>query len=173
MCGECVISIHAPTRGATLGQINLSEPHTDFNPRSHEGSDLECQKSWEPKNYFNPRSHEGSDGCSDIADQVDYISIHAPTRGATALIAIGVALYKFQSTLPRGERLPCIPSCHSHVSISIHAPTRGATRSHSYKCQCPTYFNPRSHEGSDRIAFRRTDSNSISIHAPTRGATLM
>ena len=149
MCGECVISIHAPTRGATLGQINLSEPHTDFNPRSHEGSDLECQKSWEPKNYFNPRSHEGSDyirragnhircnfnprshegsdGCSDIADQVDYISIHAPTRGATALIAIGVALYKFQSTLPRGERLPCIPSCHSHVSISIHAPTRGAT----------------------------------------------
>ena len=195
MCGECVISIHAPTRGTTLGQINLSEPHTDFNPRSHEGSDLECQKSWEPKNYFNPRSHEGSDyirragnhircnfnprshegsdGCSDIADQVDYISIHAPTRGATALIAIGVALYKFQSTLPRGERLPCIPSCHSHVSISIHAPTRGATRSHSYKCQCPTYFNPRSHEGSDRIAFRRTDSNSISIHAPTRGATLM
>ena len=149
MCGECVISIHAPTRGATLGQINLSEPHTDFNPRSHEGSDLECQKSWEPKNYFNPRSHEGSDyirragnhircnfnprshegsdGCSDIADQVDYISIHAPTRGATALIAIGVALYKFQSTLPRGERHFVLLITHTFIYISIHAPTRGAT----------------------------------------------
>ena len=173
MCGECVISIHAPTRGATLGQINLSEPHTDFNPRSHEGSDLECQKSWEPKNYFNPRSHEGSDyirragnhircnfnprshegsdGCSDIADQVDYISIHAPTRGATALIAIGVALYKFQSTLPRGERHFVLLITHTFIYISIHAPTRGATHHHSIVLPI----------------------GRISIHAPTRGATLM
>ena len=171
MCGECVISIHAPTRGATLGQINLSEPHTDFNPRSHEGSDLECQKSWEPKNYFNPRSHEGSDyirragnhircnfnprshegsdGCSDIADQVDYISIHAPTRGATALIAIGVALYKFQSTLPRGERHFVLLITHTFIYISIHAPTRGATFSTENLVFRGFYFNPRSHEGSD------------------------
>ena len=149
MCGECVISIHAPTRGATLGQINLSEPHTDFNPRSHEGSDLECQKSWEPKNYFNPRSHEGSDGCSDIADQVDYISIHAPTRGATALIAIGVALYKFQSTLPRGERHFVLLITHTFIYISIQAPTRGASKL-GFKPTSKGYnFNPRSHEGSD------------------------
>ena len=182
MCGECVISIHAPTRGATLGQINLSEPHTDFNPRSHEGSDLECQKSWEPKNYFNPRSHEGSDyirragnhircnfnprshegsdGCSDIADQVDYISIHAPTRGATALIAIGVALYKFQSTLPRGERHFVLLITHTFIYISIHAPTRGATHVVGIPFKAVWDFNPRSHEGSDTPRLHISSSSS-------------
>ena len=32
---------------------------------------------------FNPRSHEGSDEDDDFDADADYISIHAPTRGAT------------------------------------------------------------------------------------------
>ena len=55
--------------------------------------------------YFNPRSHKGSDSISFDASQVDTISIHAPTRGATGLDA--------------GDSF--------HGGISIHAPTRGAT----------------------------------------------
>ena len=56
------ISIHAPTRGAT--DVGMASPsvNTDFNPRSHEGSDL---RGWirtlSQYRNFNPRSHEGSD----------------------------------------------------------------------------------------------------------------
>ena len=34
-----------------------------------------------------------------------------------------------------------------------------------------TYFNPRSHEGSDHILLTQLTAYGISIHAPTRGAT--
>ena len=98
------ISIHAPTRGATcfhfvkllwgLFQSTLPREerqisHTcvsfehDFNPRSHERSDLYrilyrffCQN-------FNPRSHERSDLNHQVIFHSSTISIHAPTRGAT------------------------------------------------------------------------------------------
>ena len=56
------------------------------------------------------------------------ISIHAPTRGATQIDrCIDVNLI-FQSTLPRGER----PGVATSVSSAVD-------------------FNPRSHEGSDRV----------------------
>ena len=98
---------------------------------------------------FNPRSHEGSDtgnwngyGCS-------YISIHAPTRGATLWIRISTTIRIFQSTLPRGER-PWLLCDYAHgCNISIHAPTRGATREMQ----------------------KMTEGKVISIHAPMRGAT--
>ena len=55
------ISIHAPTRGATSYTGGYGGSVTDFNPRSHEGSDSLIHtvlRSWK---HFNPRSHEGSD----------------------------------------------------------------------------------------------------------------
>ena len=77
------ISIHAPTRGATMYQSKIRHIAIDFNPRSHEGSDWYIYKLSEMhkisihaptrgatyldhlficiKLYFNPRSHEGSD----------------------------------------------------------------------------------------------------------------
>ncbi len=77
------------------------------------------------------------------------ISIHAPTRGATLFTYRGKSAgIKFQSTLPRGERLR---SSHSNFS--------------------PFNFNPRSHEGSDRERWIDAEYRRISIHAPTRGAT--
>ena len=145
----------------------------DFNPRTHEG----CDCNW----YFKRLANE--------------ISIHAPTRGATA---------------------KCVPNFMGK-DISIHAPTRGATsrlqntsltmrdfnpRTHegcdvSLWLLCGeeiSYFNPRTHEGCDqyflsRSAYFRIFQSThprgvrrmvrrqqcpqfgISIHAPTRGAT--
>ena len=77
------ISIHAPTRGATLLNFWICVIPIDFNPRSHEGSDQgqmlirsseSIFQSTLPRGerpgvsyrffvlgYFNPRSHEGSD----------------------------------------------------------------------------------------------------------------
>ena len=145
------ISIHAPTRGATPERP--AQPYRDpefqstlprgerptaairsdlgmvyFNPRSHEGSDLRRQDSASDQFNFNPRSHEGSDWGA-------YLREHGFRR--------------FQSTLPRGERLGPGILRLDHIAISIHAPTRGATDSRGHRGQIKPDFNPRSHEGSD------------------------
>ena len=85
-----------------------------------------------------------------ITEQFEVIiSIHAPTRGATAA--------------------PCVLQCS--FDISIHAPTRGATDPGRLLLLPLLYFNPRSHEGSDRNSVVFHFGVKISIHAPTRGAT--
>ena len=126
----------------------------DFNPRSHEGSDYRFLKGSRSGYYFNPRSHEGSDDrvqcilCAITQFQstlprgerqcrLKYeieqaeISIHAPTRGATLFYTFAAHILGFQSTLPRGER----PVSGSHTKPSGEN------------------FNPRSHEGSDRVMY--------------------
>ena len=56
------------------------------------------------------------------------ISIRAPARGATpGFLPDDMVLGLFQSTLPRGERLPEGDVIYGDVKISIHAPARGAT----------------------------------------------
>ena len=78
-----VISIHAPTRGATLYYLQGQTHSHDFNPRSHEGSDAFNILCYLLTFYFNPRSHEGSDTSVEHSPRYSEISIHAPTRGAT------------------------------------------------------------------------------------------
>ena len=59
----------------------------NFNPRSHERSDWRKYGKLRNKIYFNPRSHERSDGHTQFAKiPLSDISIHAPTRGATAIL---------------------------------------------------------------------------------------
>ena len=142
-----VISIHAPTRGATIdvllnsasaqfqstlprGERHITGATTcsrlNFNPRSHEGSDMIAPYDWQllqvfqstlPRGErhkrplffvceanFNPRSHEGSDQTLSSVRCSPQISIHAPTRGATDNIIDEQRDELFQSTLPRGER---------------------------------------------------------------------
>ena len=78
-----VISIHAPTRGATSLKATEYKLSIDFNPRSHERSDNYIPDEF--KSYI--------------------ISIHAPTRGATMTSDETGMVAIFQSTLPREERL--------------------------------------------------------------------
>ena len=101
-----IISIHAPTRGATILRIYRASIIIDFNPRSHERSDLTTHHFDKYSLNFNPRSHERSDHIS-FFDSLHLlpISIHAPTRGATSVFF----------------------SFCAFLLISIHAPTRGAT----------------------------------------------
>ena len=146
-----MISIHAPTKGATnkycfystFNKFQSTLPrrerrrgcirsgaHTNFNPRSHEGSDCilsifrlqfkkfqstlprrerpDDQKSL-VRTYtnFNPRSHKGSDhGIMVALVFFCNISIHAPTKGATVTVCAPESWrIVFQSTLPQRERL--------------------------------------------------------------------
>ena len=77
----------------------------DFNPRSHERSDKDTDRLVDEFMNFNPRSHERSDSYALAAHAFTFISIHAPTRGAT-----------YDSA-----------ASSTSSQISIHAPTRGAT----------------------------------------------
>ena len=86
---------------------------------------------------------------SGARNRKEYISIHAPTRGATTGGGIFDNLEIHFN--PRSyKRSDCNP-CHNctEVIISIHAPTRGATWCYFFV-----------------LKFSK-----ISIHAPTRGAT--
>ena len=126
------VSIHAPTRGATLMKTNHShfwrfqstlprgERHIYFqnksgffcfNPRSHEGSDLLQTVRLRTAIRFNPRSHEGSDGGLYEAVCKLLVSIHAPTRGAT--INVKRSLNTFGSFNPRSHE----GSDHSRTGI--------------------------------------------------------
>ena len=55
------------------------------------------------------------------------ISIHAPTRGATQKMVGEINRMKFQSTHPQGVRRLFDDGFLDALHISIHAPTRGAT----------------------------------------------
>ena len=101
-----------------------------------------------------------------------WISIHTPTKGATAEAEQGLQwlLYfnphshegsdralgqmktngrLFQSTLPRRERQLELEDIYDEIWISIHTPTKGATSHYPLPILNHLYFNPHSHEGSD------------------------
>ena len=122
------------------------------------------------------------------------ISIHAPAKGATCRNGSSNSGRKFQSTLPRRERLYNPVYRDFDTIISIHAPAKGATANvfHKllgvrfqstlprrerllhmvYSSSFNTNFNPRSREGSDfPISSIGFIAKSISIHAPAKGAT--
>ena len=97
----------------------------------------------------NPRSHEGSDTVTEETKQVETISIHAPTRGATGW-KIGFMHYPAISIHAPTRGATLLPETYQESEvISIHAPTRGATP----------------------FTFSLIPVILISIHAPTRGAT--
>ena len=165
------VSIHAPTRGATLHLYKSKGWYLSFNPRTHEGCDRTLNVPLSVHICFNPRTHEGCDldslqalltaflfqsthprGVRPQNRLVKYlkskVSIHAPTRGATVHVDKHALGSKFQSTHPRGVR-------HNSNNLSW----------------LNNSFNPRTHEGCDSYRILAQDSTIVSIHAPTRGAT--
>ena len=121
-----VISIHAPTRGATSLKATEYKLSIDFNPRSHERSDNYIPDEF--KSYI--------------------ISIHAPTRGATEQRRKLKSWFEFQSTLPREERR-LSASVLSYSLIFQSTLPREERQSQVFCCFLDNYFNPRSHERSD------------------------
>ena len=142
---------------------------------------------------FNPRSHEGSDLCRRWIRRSIMISIHAPTRGATCfthydfpfllyfnprshegsdryLLIIFLLADRFQSTLPRGER-QTVALWKLWLNVFQSTLPRGERQPTTSSGNKSQYFNPRSHEGSDAQKTPVLIKSSISIHAPTRGAT--
>ena len=87
-CPRLLISIHAPTRGATRSRFFVTIK-VDFNPRSHERSDPKMPFHSCPYHDFNPRSHERSDmNCHNWAAQIVNFNPRSHERSDLFLISI-------------------------------------------------------------------------------------
>ena len=167
-----VISIHAPTRGATEGMTvfmmmrkfqstllqeerqrwrNNRKDTCNFNPRSYKRSDLVLGAIGSASGDFNPRSYKRSDKELHVPDgKHGNFNPRSYKRSDMRKYTPMQQGDLFQSTLLQEERQELSNNKVVRIEISIHAPTRGATL-----CQ-------------DKIATLQA----ISIHAPTRGATI-
>ena len=148
---------------------------SNFNPRSHEGSDSCCLYSVQkhlgfqstlPRGErhvrvikysilvpnFNPRSHEGSDQVKNnninIKEDFNPRSHEGSdfSWGSIAVMYTRISIHApTRGATSPGEDSPLLNT------ISIHAPTRGATSSILIQILSISNFNPRSHEGSDQL----------------------
>ena len=122
------VSIHAPTRGATGITYPMSLCYLCFNPRTHTGCDASASTLTRKVQSFNPRTHTGCDVDASIINIIPIL---------------------FQSTHPHGVRPNSQPDTEKLQS-----------------------FNPRTHTGCDTFGLFIVHAKQVSIHAPTRGATL-
>ena len=166
------ISIHAPARGATYLRAPVYHFHSNFNPRSREGSDVSGSTISFPSYRFQSTLPRGERPEPDTACYPDQHNFNPRSREGSDIF-YGVPAFRgvlFQSTLPRGERR------HIGVNVLFHdlfqsTLPRGERPREIHPHQSEHNFNPRSREGSDidrnvcRCVYR------ISIHAPARGAT--
>ena len=116
-------------RGARQKKYSPSIRPACFNPRAHAGRDQE-QRQLEQRLLVS--IHAPTRGATPPSAQLlaDYfVSIHAPTRGATIVILPARNwTCRFQSTRPRGARLPCV------TGLKVQE-----------------RFNPRAHAGRDWV----------------------
>ena len=145
-----IISIHAPTRGATIPGISIHSTITDFYSRSHEGSDHLRKK---PILNLHISIHAPTRGATCLSRwncNISGISIHAPTRGATQPECHSIRLDSISIHAPTRGATHYERHFRRHFRISIHAPTRGATALPGVGSRERDNFYSRSHEGSDR-----------------------
>ena len=127
--GAALVSIHAPTRGATIFDIGIQFNLVSFNPRAHAGRDpasampsswicrfqstrprgarpqrRDAQRLRNPR--FNPRAHAGRD---------------------LAVSALSLSWSSFNPRAHAGRDTYRFKVMLVGTGVSIHAPTRGAT----------------------------------------------
>ena len=146
----CIISIHAPAKGATT-EICPKLPCSDIS------------------------IHAPAKGATDPAmpcRSTFHISIHAPAKGATTQDAAPICAERYFNPRSReGSDQKSLCICWACPEFQSTLPRR--ERRYSILSSCPfVYFNPRSREGSDGVILKVYDFTVfISIHAPAKGAT--
>ena len=143
-----------------------------FNPRTHTGCDFAAFRLPPNGKSFNPRTHTGCDGafCHFLMFS-PYVSIHAPTRGATHIYKMSIETLKFQSTHPHGVRLN--QPLHKWGFCSFNPRTHtGCDFAQWHKVHFCMLFQSTHPHGVRRVVFLcLVHIAQVSIHAPTRGAT--
>ena len=189
-----MVSIHAPTRGATVLSRSGIRPMVSFNPRTHTGCDKFllvhnlfslmfqsthphgvrhiCTLEPLPPSGFNPRTHTGCDTIKAMRKRKRYRFQSTHPHGVRRYTAVHKACAAlFQSTHPHGVRPISRICAEAHRSFNPRTHT-GCDMGIGFHLQKHTFgFNPRTHTGCDKTSFIRQIEVDVSIHAPTRGAT--
>ena len=126
---EVIVSIHAPTRGATYDDMGRHITVTGFQSTLPRGERPAVIRAWAAATGVSIHAPtRGATKRREIKKLVPQVSIHAPTRGATAekcpppYIALS-----FNPRSHAGSDSPNLSRSPAAVLVSIHAPTRGAT----------------------------------------------
>ncbi len=186
------VSIHAPARGATRRAGGRNGGGRGFNPRPRARGDRRGPADPGRASRFNPRPRARGDLREEVPLLLEFVSIHAPARGATLSCATNRASLKFQSTPPReGRRVyqartrmfggfnprprargdEAFVECAQAHFVSIHAPARGATRRLPERRQLVEVSIHAPARGATARVEIPSMGHEVSIHAPARGAT--
>ena len=103
-CRAIVVSIHAPTRGATddLEELVLAWAFQSTHPHGVRQKKRNACKTY--LTFQSTHPHGVRPNQVSKSDEVILVSIHAPTRGATTGVCTGKSIGMFQSTHPHGVR---------------------------------------------------------------------
>ena len=181
-------------QGERLKIWKITAIETDFNPRSHKGSDSHRHFHTKQKGEFqstlpqgerresgsqmclvhrdfNPRSHKGSDGGAGKEIRLDPDFNPRSHKGSDRSMRFYRRKKDISIHAPTRGATPHRGGLEEAMRISIHAPTRGATYTHappltktSISIHAPT-------RGATVEVNNELELMRISIHAPTRGAT--
>ena len=122
-----VISIHAPTRGATPRGVRIAGKKS-FQSTSHTGSDhyQQYRHGWFYR-FQSTLPHGERLSADDLLKDVQKFQSTLP-HGERRSTEVAILMTpRFKSTLPHGERQIFFQIHCRLVCIAIHAPTRGAT----------------------------------------------
>ena len=193
-----VVSIHAPTGGATLAQCPRGQIRACFNSRAHGGRDIISRFIICLSSCFNSRAHGGRDTYWAELYRLHRKFQFTRPRGArhvkrangqTVQISFNSRAHGGRDTgPPRGPRGGRMVSIHAPTGgatlpystvqygtvRSIHAPTGGATPPLRLFCLIRhSYVQFTRPRGARRTAYLALPGmDRVSIHAPTGGATL-
>ena len=142
------ISILAPTRGATY-IINSQFTKTLFQSSLPRG-ERQCRHGvFLLSHNFNPRSHEGSDLKKAAVWLKGYLFQSSLPRGERLYWQrVSGSIITFQSSLPRGERLLRRGLKNGALDFNPRS-HEGSDLAPQINVTLGSDFNPRSHEGSD------------------------
>ena len=151
-----------------------------FNPRPRAGGDTTttfCSSSTELRHVSIRAPARGATWILAFSVSLtrELVSIRAPARGATMgcpMLAIGLPGLRFNPRPRAGGDLVCsLDELERRSHVSIRAPARGATAGAPTGTLRGACFNPRPRAGGDDRHPRRSVEQTVSIRAPARGAT--
>ena len=188
----CVVSIHAPARGATFAmqraeirsKFQSTHPHGVRPNKSVRVKHVSLFQSTHPHGVrrignitipkivkFQSTHPHGVRHLADLAvKQRGQVSIHAPARGATHFSVDKDFVGLFQSTHPHGVRRINSSTLRRRSEFQSTHPHGVRPMLLSIKIKTES-FNPRTRTGCDVVQRNLLEIAEVSIHAPARGAT--
>ena len=166
------VSIHAPTRGATW-QARVATRTTSFQSTRPRGARPSVHPTSSAMRVFQSTRPRGARLCHDLCGSTRlYVSIHAPTRGATwPHTARSGARSSFNPRAHAGRDTTARPSAACRSLFQSTRP-RGARRTSPRGGAGRQGFQSTRPRGARHaIAAHGLRILGVSIHAPTRGAT--